>query len=93
MVPAIAKREVIKAKNLLFDLFRQRNITLDKVVIFGSFTKNNVRPDSDLDIILVSKNFRNKNLFERIKLAQGIHWSLGEKIHRPIDLMYYSDKE
>ncbi|MFH1259539.1 MAG: nucleotidyltransferase domain-containing protein [Elusimicrobiota bacterium] len=89
----MAKREIIKTKDLLLKLFRTRKIHLDKIVIFGSSVKKTFRSDSDIDIILVSRDFRNKDIFARVSLVNGIHSDIVERINRPIDLMFYSDQE
>ena len=89
----MAKRDVIKAKNLLFQLFRRRNIYLNKIIFFGSYAKNAVNPHSDIDIIVVSKDFRGKDIFERVGLANGISTDIMRAIHKPVDMLYYSDKE
>ncbi|MCB4791360.1 MAG: nucleotidyltransferase domain-containing protein [Elusimicrobia bacterium] len=89
----MAKRTIIRAKDLLFKLFRERDISLEKVVVFGSYAKKTARPDSDLDIIVVSRAFRDKDIFKRVELASGISGSLVHAMNKPIDLMFYSDKE
>jgi len=89
------KKEVIKAKirDLLKSLFQERNIEVNKIVLFGSIVKGNIKKESDIDIIIVSKDFRRKDIFERVKLATGVGRELVKQIKMPFDLMYYSDKE
>jgi len=89
------KKEVIKAKirDLLKSLFQERNIEVNKIVLFGSIVKGDIKKESDIDIIIVSKDFRRKNIFERVKLATGVGRELVKQIKMPFDLMYYSDKE
>lgn len=89
----MAKKEIIRTKNLLFKLFRNRNISVDKIVIYGSYARNTARADSDIDIIVVSKDFREKDIFKKVALTHGLHNELVNKINKPVDLMYYSDKE
>ncbi|MCX5867013.1 MAG: nucleotidyltransferase domain-containing protein [Proteobacteria bacterium] len=84
------KREIT---NILVNLFQERGIDLNKIVIFGSWAKNTQKKDSDIDLIIVSKNFRNKGLFERVKLVRGVGRELVKKTGKPFDIMYYSDKE
>lgn len=89
------KKEVIKAKirDLLKSLFQERNIEVNKIVLFGSIVKGDIKKESDIDIIIVSKDFRRKDIFERVKLATGVGRELVKQIKMPFDLMYYSDKE
>lgn len=89
----MGKKDIIKAKNMLFELFHNRNISVDKIVIYGSYARSSARPDSDIDIIVVSKDFRRKDIFSKVALTRGIHGDLVDKINMPVDLLYYSDME
>ncbi|OHB84423.1 MAG: hypothetical protein A3J73_00940 [Planctomycetes bacterium RIFCSPHIGHO2_02_FULL_38_41] len=51
------------------------------------------REDSDIDIIIVSKDFKNKSIFERVELTTGIGRELVKKTMEPFAIMYYSDEE
>ena len=78
---------------ILTGLLKQRRISIHKIVIFGSYVKGLSKEESDIDIIIVSKDFRNKSIFERVELALGINRELVKKTMRPFDIMYYSDEE
>lgn len=86
----MVKREIIK---ILIELFKKKGINVDKIVIFGSYAKDKQSEDSDIDIIVVSKDFRNKGIFEIVHLTRDVHWELVEKTMKPFDLMYYSDED
>ena len=79
----------IELKQLLED----RGIKADKVVVFGSYARGDRREDSDIDLIIVSRNFRNKSIFERVELATGIGRRLVKTFKKPFDLLFYSDLE
>jgi predicted nucleotidyltransferase len=87
----MAEREIIKIKNLLLKLFREKGISLQKIVVFGSYARSQEKKDSDIDIIIVSKNFRNQDIFEIVHLTKDVHWRLVEEIMKPFDIMFYSD--
>ncbi|MEO0300241.1 MAG: nucleotidyltransferase domain-containing protein, partial [candidate division WOR-3 bacterium] len=86
----ITKKELTK---ILIELLKQRGISIYRIVIFGSYVKGLSKEDSDIDIIIVSKEFRNKNIFERIELTAGINRELVKRTMKPFDIMYYSDEE
>jgi predicted nucleotidyltransferase len=86
----ITNREL---SEILTELLEQRGISIYKIVIFGSFAKGLSKEDSDIDIIIVSKDFRNKSIFERVELTAGINRELVRKTMKPFDIMYYSDEE
>ncbi len=89
----MVKKEVIIIKKILLDFFKKKKISLFRIIIFGSYIKGKMHTYSDIDIILISKSFRNKDIFERADLMNGLNYELVHKIKKPFDLMYYSDTE
>jgi len=89
----MVKKEFIVIKNFLQRLLEQKNISVDKVIFFGSYARGEEKETSDIDIIVVSRSFRNKDIFKRVELASGVHRELVKKIMRPVDIIYYSDVE
>lgn len=89
----MVKKEIITTKELLLELLNDRSINVNKIVIFGSYIKNKHSKDSDMDIIIVSENFRDKDIFEKVRMTRGIHKELVRRIKKPFDILYYSDKE
>lgn len=87
----MVKREDLK--NKILNLLKKKNITPSKIVIFGSYAKDDLKQDSDIDIIIVSNDFKNKDLFERVFLMRGMHTELVKIFRRPFDLMYHSEEE
>jgi len=77
----------------LIGLLEEKGISLFKIVIFGSYARARQREDSDIDIIVVSKDFRDKSLFERVRLTTGIGRQMVHRFKKPIDLLFYSDEE
>ena len=41
-----------------------KEISIDKVIIFGSYAKNTYNEDSDIDIAIFSKDFKNTSIIE-----------------------------
>jgi len=89
----MAERTITKTKNLLFKLLKEKNLTIDKIVVFGSRANDTAKIDSDIDIAIISKEFRNRSIYKRVVMARGIHSAVIEKINKPIDLLFYSDTE
>ena len=89
------KKDVIKlqVKNILKQIFSKKKIDIDKIVIFGSLVNGKLREDSDIDVIIVSKDFRGKGIFERVRMTTGVGSELVRRLKMPVDIMYYSDEE
>lgn len=80
-IKRIIKRYVEELKNL--------GITPEKIMIYGSYAKGHPREGSDIDIIVISKDFRGKNLRERLEilgLAAG-------RVFEPIEARGYTEDE
>lgn len=74
-------------------MLKEKGINTDKIVVFGSFARGTEHKDSDIDLIIVSKTFRGKSVFERVELTTGIGRKLVKTFKKPFDLMFYSDLE
>jgi predicted nucleotidyltransferase len=80
-------------KNFLEKLLQGRGISINKIVLFGSFIRGGFGKESDVDIIIVSKDFRDRSMFERVKKTTGIGRELVKRFQIPFDLIFYSDEE
>lgn len=92
----MSKRNAIRKgelRNTLCELLKGKGISVHKIIIFGSFIRGDFKEESDIDIIIVSSDFRNKGIFERVKLSAGIGRELVKRFKKPFDLIYYSDEE
>lgn len=89
----MAKRKNIKTINILKSLVKQRGMDVDKIVIFGSYARGEEKKGSDIDIIVVSRDFEGKDIFEKVEIASGLHRELVERTMMPADIMYYSPTE
>ena len=77
--------EGIKRKKT--ELFSKYNIR--KIGIFGSFAKNTQREDSDIDLVVISKDFQEKDFWQRINvLSEAIY-----EIFVPIEAMAFTPEE
>jgi len=89
----MAKRQFIKIQKILAELFGERGLSLNKIVVFGSWARGRQTKESDIDLIIVSRDFRGKDLVQRVELVNGIHAELVHRTKKPFDILYYSDQE
>ncbi len=64
-------------------------INVERAILFGSFAKGNSRKDSDIDLIIVSEDFKKMNLRQRLEVL-GI---AAVRIMKPIEAKGYTLKE
>lgn len=89
----MAKKEIKTIGKTLAELLNLKGIAVTRIVLFGSYAKGREKIGSDFDIVVVSKNFRGKDIFERVELVSGVHRELVKKVKKPVDIVYYSDTE
>ena len=66
-----------------------KGIRIDRIVLFGSHATNVQRPDSDIDIIVVSDSFKDMSYWQRIDiLADAI-----SDIFQPIEAIGMTNEE
>ncbi len=86
----MAGNEINKLITYLITLLGEKGIDVQKIIIFGSYARGTATTDSDLDLVIISKDFRGKGIFERAKKLQGIEWALVKKFMVPLDIITMS---
>ena len=61
-------------------LLSSSGIPVTKAILFGSYSRNEATPESDIDILIVSKLFDKQNDMLKVKA-----WRLTEKINNKIE--------
>jgi predicted nucleotidyltransferase len=84
---------IIAADKILRELFKLRSLKINKIVFYGSQIEKNADDESDLDVLVVSEDFEDKDIFSRIDITAGIHRRLVEQLLMPVDIMYFSLSE
>ena len=64
-------------------------INVERVILYGSYAKANQRKDSDIDLTVISKDFRKMNLRERLEVL-GI---AAARIMKPVEAKGYTPQE
>ncbi|MBI4711919.1 MAG: nucleotidyltransferase domain-containing protein [Planctomycetes bacterium] len=73
--------------------YRQRlerlGIRIKKIILYGSGVSKNLRPDSDIDLVVISDSFKNMDTWERLSFLGRAR--IG--INRPMEILGFTDKE
>lgn len=72
---------------------KEDGLDISKAVVFGSHTDGNVRRDSDIDVIIVSENFRRKDLFKRVDMIYNAYSMTIDKFVVPMDIVLETPEE
>lgn len=81
-------RPAVRKEVLTFKRKVGKRIHVDRMIVFGSQATGMARRDSDVDIIVISADFKGKRWMDRPVLLYG-DWS--DKF--PMDLLCYTPKE
>lgn len=83
----MARSTIIKAVKFLERCLRENGLNISKIILFGSQAKRKATKESDIDILIVSEDFRNKDIFERAKLTKDAEIKTIKKFIVPIDIL------
>ncbi len=84
----MGKKESLIRELSLFAKDISKDYPLKKMILFGSRSGQKFRPDSDVDLIIVSKAFRNKSWLNRSPNLY-LRWNLDY----PVDFLCYTPEE
>jgi predicted nucleotidyltransferase len=79
-------KEIVKQ---YIEVLLQYGIKVERVILYGSFAREESREDSDIDLVIVSESFQQMNLRERLEVL-GVG---AVRIMRPIEAQGYTPEE
>lgn len=59
---------------------KSRGLDVQKLILFGSQATGTAREDSDIDLVVISKDFEGKNALERINILADAVYEVWEPI-------------
>ena len=79
--------------HFLKESLKNSGIKVDSIALFGSALSGDMHDGSDLDLIIISKAFRDKDIFERSKLTMHPELLTFKKFKVPMDILNMSPEE
>ena len=89
----MAKRKIINAGLYLKDCLEQRGVRVSKIILFGSQAMGRADKFSDIDFIIVSDDFKGKDIFDRAEMIGDVEFKVVNKYDIPVDLMLKTPEE
>jgi uncharacterized protein len=77
----------------LKDLLIKSGLNLDSIALFGSALTDEMHDDSDIDLIIISEDFRNKDIFERSQMTMNPEVATLQKYKVSMDIINLSPEE
>ncbi|MFA5864735.1 MAG: nucleotidyltransferase domain-containing protein [Phycisphaerae bacterium] len=87
------QRKVIEAVKFLTDRLRQSGLAISKILLFGSHTCGTSHEESDIDIAIISDDFKGKTIFERASMTKDAEIDTIHKFVVPLDIVTLTNQE
>jgi len=89
----MAEKTVVEAIKFLEKCLKDKGLNISKIILFGSQAKGESTEESDIDILIISNDFRNKDIFERVELIKEAEIKTIKKFMIPLDIITMTPEE
>ena len=89
----MAKRKVKAVIEFLERCLTESGVTASKIMLFGSQAKGKATKDSDIDVVIISEDFRNKDILERAAMTKDAEIKTLRKFMIPLDIVTLTPEE
>ncbi|HAG07994.1 MAG TPA: DNA polymerase beta [Desulfotomaculum sp.] len=89
----MVKNTAIEAINFLEHCLREKGLSITKIILFGSYSKEKATEESDIDIAVISRDFEGKDIFERAELTKEPEIMTIKKFMLPLDIITLTPEE
>ncbi len=89
----MAKRAIKEIITFLEKCLEDTGLNISKIILFGSYAYGKPTEESDIDIVIVSKDFGGKDIFERAKLTKEAEIKTIKKFVIPLDIITMTPEE
>jgi len=83
--------QIEQIKDTIITFFKERNVSFSKIISFLSYINGIPTKESDVDLLILSAEFENKNIFHKAKFTDGLERILVKKFKLPFDITYNSN--
>ncbi len=89
----MAKSKVIEAIRYFEERLKANKMSVSKILLFGSQARGNAFAESDVDIVLISRDFGNKDIYKRLELIKDAEIATIRKFMIPLDIVMMTPEE
>ena len=89
----MAKSKVVAAVKYFEERLREKGVRISKIILFGSQAFGGASKESDVDIVLISRDFRNKDIYRRLDLIKEAEIATIKKYMIPLDIIMMTPDE
>lgn len=89
----MVKKSILKAIAFMKERLQQTGVSVQKIIVFGSQANGTYNAGSDIDIIVISNDFKNKDIFKRARLTKDAEIMTIRKFMIPLDILTMTPEE
>lgn len=83
----------LEAIRFFRERLRQQAVHVSRLILFGSHAAGKASDESDLDVLIVSESFRDKNIFSRSRLVGDSERETIRRFQVPLDVILMTPEE
>ncbi|MGD0999633.1 MAG: nucleotidyltransferase domain-containing protein [Candidatus Brocadiia bacterium] len=83
----------IEAVRFFGERLTQQAVRISQLILFGSHARGAASEESDVDVLVVSDDFRDKDIFERARLIAGPERATIRRYQVPLDVILMTPEE
>lgn len=89
----MAEKKIINVVRFLHKRIEENGVRVDRLVLFGSHAKGNASEESDIDIVIISNDFKGKDRFTRAEMTGRAERETIRKYMVPFDIVTMTPDE
>ncbi len=89
----MVKDKVAEAIKFFENCLKEKGLNISKIILFGSQSRETAVRESDVDILIISSDFQNKDIFERARLTKEAEIMTIKKFRIPLDIITLTSEE
>ena len=89
----MVKSKVVEAVRYFEEQLKVKKVSISKIILFGSQARGNASAESDVDIVLISRDFGKKNIYTRLELIKDAEIATIKKFMIPLDIIMMTPEE
>lgn len=89
----MVERKVMNAIRFLHRRIEDNGVSVFRIVLFGSHAKGAASEESDIDVVIISEDFRRKDRFKRAEITGQAEMETIHKYRIPFDIITMTPEE
>ena len=89
----LAQKRASDLVQFSYGCLKEKGIKVSKIVVFGSQARGTATEESDIDIVVISEEFKRKNIFKRANLTKDAEIRTIKKFMVPLDIITMTPEE